>query len=795
MAIKKTNFYGLNISKTFTDIPNTASAVTNLGLDEKDLEKINGIADNGGTKTDVQSMSELDQYLSRSITAYSKEVNSYEEILSNSADPSKKLRGNLTVSGIIGGSALKYQYYDGVTNTIKIADISTSRTSSWSTTVDQAVIPTTTPIQYGLEVEVGGDIVANELEIFKEVRPVIFPDSELPTHKLRVLMDGNNVLWYVMKNLPLIFEGEFRSLDATCELTEAGNVSWRIFYIDNELLSLNFENQGGVTNKSTLNIADTLTRRKNIEIYHNPDKYRLISLPNCGIQSLPNATIDNLIELDLTNNSINTFPDVNFFAPALSILKISKNNFTLGDDANLRTFNADVVAKIPAALSELYIGSCFSGPIPDITVLSGTSLLVMDFSTSSFLKFSGSMPVPPPTIQDYIMTGNTFTGIIPTEVLNAVNLSVLIISSSVVENSVINELPLQSMLLTNVDLSGNMLAIPDLSNRVLLKIFKHSSTKRPDFDPDQRSTLVTNGGDWKFTNCSALEELTIENHNVKGFLPAKFLGNTSLKQISMFGTDLTGVSANYTFDINMFDDCLLTLYSFEYSSATNGVKPIHPNTFTGLINLVKLEVEGSYDTETGDKNINGNLPLIGDLVSLERIVFTVSQLTGNIWSSIANNPNIDLINLSSNELTGPAPAWVSSSLRYFYADFNNLTSFSQITAPNLVRLHLHFNAMTGDIPDLSNMVNLTYLWANNNQLTGYTAGSFTTMAALQRLDLSFNNLGSGAINQIITDLYDNYEANPRTGVTINLAGNDSPDSTAAERISFLASNGWSVVTS
>jgi len=247
MAIKKTNFYGLNVSKTFTDIPSTAAAVINLGLDEKDLEKINGISEYGGTKTDIQSLSELDQYLSRSITAYAKEVSSYEEILSNSADPSKKLRGNLTVNGIIGGSALKYQYYDGINDEIKIADISTSRTSSWSTTVDQEVIPETTPIQYGLEVEVGGDIVANELEIFKEVRPVIFPDSELPTHKLRVLMDGQNVLWYVMKNLPLIFEGEFRSLNARCELIQPGNVSWRIFYVDNELLSLNFENQAELT--------------------------------------------------------------------------------------------------------------------------------------------------------------------------------------------------------------------------------------------------------------------------------------------------------------------------------------------------------------------------------------------------------------------------------------------------------------------------------------------------------------------------------------------------------------------
>jgi hypothetical protein len=791
MAIKKTNFYGLNVSKTFTDIPSTKSAVINLGLDEKDLEKINGISEYGGTKTDIQSLSELDQYLSRSITAYAKEVSSYEEILSNSADPSKKLRGNLTVNGIIGGSALKYQYYDGINDEIRIADISTSRTSSWSTTVDQEVIPETTPIQYGLEVEVGGDIVANELEIFKEVRPVIFPDSELPTHKLRVLMDGQNVLWYVMKNLPLIFEGEFRSLNARCELIQPGNVSWRIFYVDNELLSLNFENQGGVNSESILNIADTLTRRKNIEIYHNPDNYSLISLPNCGIKFLPNATIDNLIELDLENNSLNTFPDFSFFAPSLSVLKISKNNFTIGDDSNLRTLNADVIAKIPAGLSELYIGSCFSGPIPDPTVLSGTNLLVMDFSTSSFLKFSGALPVPPPSIQEYVMSGNTFSGIIPSELLSAINLSILNLSASVIENDPIDELPLQSMLLTNVDISGNILAVPDLTNRVLLKVFKQSATMRQFGD---RSSILTDSGAWKFTNCSALEELNFENHNVKGYLPTEFLGNTSLKQIKMFGTELEGVSALYTFDQGMFEDCLLTLLEFEYSSVNNGVKPIHPNTFTGLVNLTKLEIEGSYNA-FGDKNINGNLPLIGDLVSIERIIFTISQITGTIWPSIDNNPNVELINLSTNSLTGPSPAWTSASLRYFYADQNELTSFSQLNAPNLVRLHLHFNSMTGDIPDLSNMVNLTYLWANNNQLTGYTAGSFTTMAALQRLDLSFNNLVSGAINQIISDLYDNYEANPRTGVTINLAGNDSPDATAAERISFLASNGWSIITS
>ena len=130
MSFRDTNYYGLNISKTLTDLQDTKTAVTNIGLNEQDLTKISGSAALGTTATDFQSISKLDQYLQRSLVAYTKEVATYREILDLSADPTNKLRGNLEVEGVLGGSALKYQYYDGTDQTIKIADISTSRTSS-----------------------------------------------------------------------------------------------------------------------------------------------------------------------------------------------------------------------------------------------------------------------------------------------------------------------------------------------------------------------------------------------------------------------------------------------------------------------------------------------------------------------------------------------------------------------------------------------------------------------------------------------------------------------------------------
>jgi hypothetical protein len=62
------------------------------------------------------------------------------------------------------------------------------------------------------------------------------------------------------------------------------------------------------------------------------------------------------------------------------------------------------------------------------------------------------------------------------------------------------------------------------------------------------------------------------------------------------------------------------------------------------------------------------------------------------------------------------------------------------------------------------------------------------------MDLSGNSLTQQAINQIITDLYTNYNSAKRGGVTINLRSNTAPSGQdVIDKIATLRSKGWSIV--
>ena len=792
MSFKNTNFFGLNISKVLTDIKSTTEAVTNLGLNEKDIVKIFGTADLGAVSTDFQSLSALDQYLQRSLVAYTKEIKSYENILALSAEPRNMLQGNLEVEGVLGGSALKYQYYDGTDQTIKIADISTSRTSSWSSPVPAPVA--TSPIQYGLDVDLlAGVLKSPNLEIFKEVQDVIFPDSELPTHKLRLITDGNvnpstgleePVYIFVMKNLPLIFEGEFRSLDIDVELFTNGFTSYRIFYVDDPLLTLKFENVGGESTESILEVSDTLTRRKNIEIYHNPLNYKTIILKNAGIRELPAATIDNLVKLDLSRNSLVTFPDFNFFAPQLSELNINSNDFRLATDIDLRTLNSSVIARLPATLTDLDIGTCFNGPIEPDIFLSLTVLQKLQLrSTSNSLKLSGSLPSLPPNIKVIDAADNNFAGAVPDTIFNAVNLSEYIVpDNQLLGDDQIVPPAFASVALTRFDISSTSHLIPDLSNRTLLEEFRCDSNLR------NESTIFSTN--YYFENCTSLQMLSLKNTDVIGPLPAQFAGNNSLVEIDFRNTGLTGTyNTGYALYSGMFDDCLDTLEKFSFSSKNLESQEIHPETFAGCISLTRIDIDGFGEF------FNGSLPIISDLVSLSEIIITNTLITGNVWPSINNQGSLSFVNVSNNNLSGAIPGYSNPSIKYLYLNNNSFTSFNSIDTPALNQLFIQFNEITGLFPDLSALTDITFLYANNNQFNGYTPGSLQTMSSLSRLDFSVNNFGSSAVNSIINDLYLNYESNPRPGVIVNLEGNGVPGTLASEQILYLQNQGWSIVTS
>lgn len=793
MSFKNTNYYGLNVSKVLSDLQDTGEAVSNLGLNERDIAKIHDTAASGAVATDFQSLSQLDQYLQRSIIAYRKEIGSYEEILDLCADPRNNLRGNLEVIGVLGGSALKYQYYDGASQQIKIADISTSRTSSWSS-LEPSPTPTS-PIQYGLDVNLlSGVLDSPNLEIFKDVQNVIFPDSEIPTHKLKTTLNGTDYYIFVMKNLPLIFEAEFFNTTIEVELLTNGFVSYRIFYVNDPLLTLTFENVGGGTAESVLNATDTLTRRKNIEIYHNPNNYKSIKIENAGIQTLPAASLDNLQSLNLNKNGLTNFPDINFFAPSLIELSLNSNNFSLADDIASSTFSPSITAKLPSTLTELDVGNCFKGEISADLVNDLPSLEKLDItSASNTLKISGQLPEFPAGIKIFNCGNNLLSGPIPNSLLTAANLSELRLNGNTFlgnDQTSVNLPVYTSRLFKYINLSGTLHFIPDLTNCILLEDFVMVGNTQY-VDEDYPWFYDDDNDIWYFENCTSLKNLDIQNTRLIGYLPPAFRGNTSLQSINLRGTNLVGSSISKVLDANMFDDCLETLEKFSfYSSSLEPSKTIENTAFEGCEKLKEVEMKSNGNS------ISGPLPDISSCLNLENIIFTDTLMTGNVFPSITNFVNLLLVNLSNNSLSGNVPVYSNASLKYLYLNNNQLNTISNLDTPELIWLYIQFNQLTGMFPDLSNLLNISIIAANNNDFSGYTPGTFRYMGSLARLDLSVNNFGSTQINNIVNDLYDNYEENPRPGVIVNLAGNGTPNpATAGLQIDYLRNQGWSITTS
>ena len=285
MALTNPKLFGLNVRTLLADVRNKNAALQNLGLNPLDLEIIKGSTNAGMSRFDWISFSRLSTPIYRILDRLSGESGTFNGILLNRAGTDQTLFGNLDINGSLSGSAIRYRYRDFTQNitlgnfsspAYRIADISTSRVSAWSSSDPRANdsnfnIQKLARISYGARVGVTqngklefgiqststSDGVTNypgpagksrlQTTIVPEAKE--FP-SEVPTSKIKCNINGKEVFLYAMKGIPLVFKGFFRNLDAEATVDVSGTkkrASWKIVETANENLYTNYVNKDSTT--------------------------------------------------------------------------------------------------------------------------------------------------------------------------------------------------------------------------------------------------------------------------------------------------------------------------------------------------------------------------------------------------------------------------------------------------------------------------------------------------------------------------------------------------------------------
>jgi len=813
MAISNPKLFGLNVLSFLADVENKNLALKSLDLNVFDLDIIRGSANAGAQRRDWVSFSRLKQPIHKAITRFESESGQFSRILGDRAGTDNILFGNLTINGALSGNAIRYRYIKGLgtnSRTIGIADISTSRVSSWSSAASPVIA--TSPISYGARVGIKagsalqfGSAPAGQKRLKTSITPTAKEfDSEFPTSEITTIINGSPVKLYAMKGIPLIFRGFFRNLDASITLSGLLNgtpASWKVVETGNANNYVNFANKDGQT--TSISFRSSRSRERNVQFYYNPDFIRQITIQSSGIDTLPVTKLTGLTYLNLRYNNLKNFPDFISIAPNLKSLLLSHNPFYLSETASERKLTSTIIDKIPAALTSLHLPGTFYGSIDPNLFSKFTNITDFQLGRGGGAYFHpdgvhANTPLPniSNTCATYTAYSNDFRSIAATSgnnknIKDLTNLSYLHISGNYY--LVDSQFSIASSVINYINLASTGLPIPNLAGKTQLQTaYCHYM---------RSNGGLFSGNTYKFNNCNALETLYLYATNIGGRFPR--FTNASLSYLEMRYTNVTGgfkdgttTDDSHAISDQTFRDCP-SLRTFYVMSGNLLTQPIATSTFTFTPALQNL-LYRSYGRTTG---AIPNLNVCSDLRYLNLYYNAFSSGTPNLQSSL----NINYVNLSYNKLSGQIPAFRNlSNLSQLYLHNNKYTGLSEFSnLPNLRYFYCHNQftdgapGISGQIPDFSSCPRMYYLIMYNNSFTSYKTGAFESLYQLKYLDISNNELSSQALEQIIEDLYSNYTTTPRGGVTVNLknamiSGATLPDPTL-DKIVLLRAKSWTVI--
>ena len=847
MALTNKKIFGLDVNRYLADAKDADASLRNIGIEPRDMAIIFGASSVPTTSNDFRSLSRLKQPLYKRLDRFKKDSDQFASILEKRAGTNGLLFGNLNINGRLSGSAIRYRYVDGSGDsaTKKIADISTSRVSAWSSSDPFAETDMRAAISYGARISIipsasgrsylkfgtqatGSNDNGLNISGTPRLQTTMVPqkvefDSEIPTSKVRINLNGSDIWVYAMKGIPVIFTGFFRNLyNAEVGVTgiDAGGSkgviqpSWKIKRTDNP------NDYSNYPNSYKINYYSSRGRERNIEIYYPPDSITSLTLNNANISEMPEVKFATMQSLDLDRNNITNFPDFDGgVAPVLTKLCLRNNKFYQSEIAVERKLIADgsgntILNKIPTTVQYLDIAGNFYGSIDQGIFTRFTALRTLHLGRDGGAYFhpetgkTSTLPNVAPTVENYYMYNNDFRRFDSTNTATSKNvrnldqLKIMYIGSNYE--------------LENKDIAGNDFNIDQgISSDVIEKVYTNS-TGLPLVDLNNKATLqeyhgnyMRNAGSWfngsgtyKFDNCAELTKLYLYAAKTTGGFP-KFT-NPKLDYLdnrynSMNGGGPTSNPSDTNFvlprDTFIGAPKLQTFYSV--NSYNGNSKPIHPDAFTFTPELTNLYWYSYYNT-------GGSLPDFTNCGNLKWLHLSNNRFgdDGSGMPAFTTNTNINYIYLHNNQLSGTIPEIKNlPSLYYLYLYNNNFNQLSEFgSLPNLQRLYVHINNIQGAIPDFTECPNMRYLALFRNKFNAYTVGSFKELYNIRYIDVSNNQLPQSSINKIVDDLYDNWTDYKRGGVSINLRNNTAigstipslPSDPQLDKIYELRASGWSI---
>ncbi|KAL6839027.1 hypothetical protein ACP4OV_031081 [Aristida adscensionis] len=449
-----------------------------------------------------------------------------------------------------------------------------------------------------------------------------------------------------------------------------------------------------------------------LELYHNNID---------GTIPVSFGNLSQLTVLSLTENQLEgSIPEGIGNNPYLGFLQLSSNNLSGLLPASL--FNLSSLYNFYAAQNKLH------GHLPSDLGRSLPSLQEFGIGEN---RFTGALPLSLTnlsSLQVLYLGINSFTGVVPSALGNLQNLEMFSLDDNMFEANNEQEWGFVASLtncsrLRLLTIGGNMFSgklpspLVNLSTNLewLRAHYNHISGVIPseigNLESLQELNLAENlltgvipGSIGKLTQ---LKELRLDFNNLSGWIPSSIGNITGLSLLSVYQNSLEGPIPPSLGNMRE-----LTALDLSFNKLTGMI----PNEITKL-SSISMGIDLSYNF------LEGPLPLeVGNLVNLERLILLANKLSGQILDTIGNCRVLEMLFMDDSSFQGSIPA-----------SFKNMAGLSLLNLTN--------NKLNGSIPgDLGRITNLQELYLAHNNLSGPVPEGLGNSKSLLHLDLSFNNL-------------------------------------------------------